>query len=73
MKVAKQMSRELVDITLFLDGIEDMDWDTLEEFLNEHNIKYQVTKTENQRTESDDPEFDKPDPYDVWKDNQLCD
>ena len=45
------MIRELADITILLEGIEDVDMDVLEEFLNDHKINYKVLKSENERTE----------------------
>lgn len=45
------MSRELADITIELDDIEDVDWDAIEEYLQDHKIKYKIIKSDNQRTE----------------------
>lgn len=45
------MSKELADITIELTDIEDVDWDAVEEYLQDHRIKYKVIKSVNQRTE----------------------
>lgn len=66
------MVRELADITVYFEGIEDVDFDELEDYLSEHKVKYKVIKAENQRTESDDPDFGKPDPYDEYMDRKMC-
>lgn len=66
------MTRELADITIYFEGIEDVSWDVLEKFMQDHKIKYKVIKFENQRTESDDPDYGKPDIYDEYMDRKMC-
>ena len=59
--------RDLADITIKFEDLEDVMFDVLEEFLQEQHIKYQVTKVENQRIEGDG----KPDPFDEWHDRMM--
>lgn len=60
-------NRHYADITLTIDGIEESDWNLLEEFLEDNNIKY-TTRTENLWEESDEEDYGKPDAFDVWHD-----
>ena len=59
--------RDLADITIKFKDLEDVDFDVLEEFLNDEHIKYEVIDVKNLRTEGD---FE-PDPYDEWHDRMM--
>lgn len=38
------MIKEVADITIKLNGLEDVDFDVIEEFLQDKNVKYEVAK-----------------------------
>jgi len=57
------MSRELADITIQLNDLEDVVYDELIEFLEDQKIKYVVAKVENRRTEYSEEEKDSHEEY----------
>lgn len=61
--------REVADITIKFEELEDKNYDKLIEFLEEENIDYQVIKATNQQTIYTEP--NEPDYYQIWRDNML--
>ena len=66
-EVNEKMSKDLADITIKFEDLEDVMFDVIIEFLEDQHIKYEITKVENQRIES----LDEPDEYDIWHDKQM--
>jgi len=54
----EKMSREYADITIQFDDLEDVDFELIEEFLQDQKIKYEVIDAKNWRTKGDDTEKD---------------
>lgn len=53
------MIKEIADITIKLNGLEEVDFDVIEEFLQDKNINYQVVKVDNEQTIDTREESDK--------------
>lgn len=61
------MSRELADITIKFNELEDVVYDELIEFLEDNKIKYDVVKVENRITDyvEEEPSF-----MEIWKEKK---
>lgn len=60
------MIKEVADITIKLNGLEDIDFDVIEEFLQDKNIKYEVVKFEDYTIDTRS-EYDKQFDYDMQR------
>ena len=61
------MSRELADITIKFNELEDVVYDELIEFLDDQNIQYEVMNIENRITDyvEEEPSF-----MEIWKEKK---
>lgn len=59
--------KDLADITIRFEDLEDVMFDVLVEFLEDEHIKYEVVKVENQRIEGNG----EPDMFDIWHDRVM--
>ncbi len=61
------MIKEVADITIKLNEVEEVDLDVIEEFLQDKKIKYEVIKFENEKTIDTRSEEDKWFDYDMQR------
>jgi len=66
-EVNEKMNKDLADITIKFEDLEDVMFDVIIEFLEDQHIKYEITKVENQRIKG----LDELDEYDIWHDKQM--
>lgn len=61
------MIKEVADITIKLNGLEEVEFDVIEEFLQDKNIEYEIVKFENEQTIDTRNEYDKQFDYEMQR------